>query len=154
MNDPMNSHQRNDSRNNLFHTSGYGDSIIAREDDLQTKSVKYYVRSHECHGDGLSAMRISSVSTLVRVVPERKFNFMAFVQWLMRLSLTSLKITWNWVTFSWLAELDFDSISLFTWKIFHLLLKTSLAWSTPLSAKFLLIYRMMVKAALMRKNDG
>ena len=44
MNDPMNPHQRNDSRNNLFHSSGYGDTIIARDDDEQAKSGKYYVR--------------------------------------------------------------------------------------------------------------
>jgi len=43
----MNSHQRNDSRNNLFHSSGYGDSITAKEDDTQAKSVKYY-----CDGEG------------------------------------------------------------------------------------------------------
>lgn len=41
----MNPHQRNDSRNNLFHSSGYGDTIIvAREDAEQAKSYKYYLR--------------------------------------------------------------------------------------------------------------
>ncbi len=43
----MNSHQRNDSRNNLFHSSGYGDSITAKQDDMQAKSVKYYVRGSD-----------------------------------------------------------------------------------------------------------
>ena len=92
----MNSHQRNDSRNNLFHTSGYGDSIIAREDDLQTKSVKYYVRSFVCHGDGLSAMRTSSVVTLVWVVPERRFIFTAFVHWSIEVYFHSTRSRVEW----------------------------------------------------------
>ena len=57
MNDPMNSHQRNDSRNNLFHSSGYGDSITAKEDDTQAKSVKYYVRDS-------TSMKVSALRTL------------------------------------------------------------------------------------------